>query len=68
MFINPHLEGLKMIEKPIEKPADANLNGALLDATRNAAEVLPDGGSKVSSGRIKTSDKFQKAVLDFAKS
>jgi hypothetical protein len=54
-----------MTEKPIEKPADANLKGALLDAKPNAAAVLPDGRSKVS--RVKTSDRFQKAVLNFVK-
>jgi bacteriocin-like protein len=57
-----------MIEKLIEKLADADLKGALLDATPNAAAVLSDEElSKVSGGRVKTSDKQQKAVLDFVK-
>jgi hypothetical protein len=43
--------------------------GALLDATSKAAAgVLSDDDlSKVSGGRVRTSDRHQKAVLDFAK-
>jgi hypothetical protein len=43
--------------------------GALVDAASNAAAgVLSDEDlSKVSGGRVKTSDKQQKAVLDFVK-
>jgi hypothetical protein len=42
---------------------------ALVDATSNiAAGVLSDEDlSKVSGGRVKTSDRQQKAVLDFVK-
>ena len=48
--------------------ADADLEGALLDATSNAVAALSDEElSKISGGRVKTSDKLQKAVLDFVK-
>jgi bacteriocin-like protein len=52
----------------IEKLVDADRERALLDATPNAATVLSDDElSKVSGGRVKTSDRQQKAVLDFVK-
>ena len=52
----------------IRELADACLEGARRDATPNAAAVLSDEDlSKVSGGRVKTSDKMQKAVLDFVK-
>jgi hypothetical protein len=52
----------------IRELADASLESALLDATPQAGAVLSDEDlSKVSGGRVKTSDKQHKAVLDFIK-
>jgi bacteriocin-like protein len=61
------MEGLH-VSNMIEKLVDADRERALLDATPNAATVLSDDElSKVSGGRVKTSDRQQKAVLDFVK-
>jgi bacteriocin-like protein len=52
----------------ILKSADAGLQGAGPDATRNpVARLSDDELSTVSGGRVKTSDRQQKAVLDFIK-
>ena len=56
------------MRKLIREPAAADLEGARPDVTPNAIAVLSDDAlSQVSGGRVKTSDKLQKAVLDFVK-
>jgi hypothetical protein len=56
------------MSNPIRELADADLKRARLDVTPNAIAALSDEAlSQVSGGRVKTSDKLQKAVLDFIK-
>ena len=56
------------MSKLIRELTDAGLKSARLDAESNVIAAVSDQElSQVSGGRVRTSDRQQKAVLDFVK-